>query len=386
MKSCHAGVKVAAMFALLWCAPRLEVNAEEKGVAIQRFPEVLEAIRIKHQVPALAAAACIEGQVVEIAATGVRKIGSEERVSVDSQWHIGSCTKSMTASLAALLVEDGRVRWDTKVGEVLKDAPKLADGWREVTLEQLLQHRAGAPGNPPHDLWLEAWKQTGTPLQQRRNFVFGLLRNAPEFKPGTRFQYSNQGYAIAGAMLEQITGQPWEELMRTRLFTPLRMQSAGFGAPNFASQPTGHEGKRPPLRPVKPGIEADNPPSIGPAGTVHCSIADFARYAAWHADAGRSANDLLKPDTFTRLHQPAADGDYAMGWTVTKRGWAGGKTLAHDGSNTMWFAVMWVAPEKRAAFVAATNTACDTASSACDDAVAELISRTLTDAQRPPGN
>jgi CubicO group peptidase (beta-lactamase class C family) len=319
----------------------------------------------------------VDGRIVEIGAAGVRRAGSNEKVSIDDRWHIGSCTKSMTATLAAMLIEDGRLRWETTVGETLKNTPKLAAGWQEVTLEQLLQHRGGAPEQPPRDLWAAAGKHSGTPLQQRRDFVSGLLRTAPESKPGERYNYSNQGYSIAGVMIEKVTGRPWEDLIRERLFKPLGMKSAGFGAPSMRGQPLGHEGKRPPLRPKEPGPGDDNPAAIGPAGTVHCSIADFARYAAWHAERGRGEKALLKPESFTRLHQPASGGDYASGWSVAERPWAGGKALTQTGSNTMWYAVIWVAPEKRAAFVATTNAASDTAFAACDEAIAHLIGLTL---------
>ncbi len=376
MKASHVAAGFAVIFGLVSEVAWSQTHEAENDSRSGTVEEKLEAIRTKHQVPGLSAAAYIDGKVVEIGAAGVRRADSGEKVTVDDLWHIGSCTKSMTATLAAILVEEGRIKWDTTVGETLKSAPSLADGWKEATIEQLLQNRAGAPKNPPEALWAAAWEGTGTPRQQRRDFVFGLLRTAPESKPGTHYQYSNQGYAIAGVMIEQITGRPWEDLMRERLFRPLGMKSAGFGSPG-RRQPLGHKGKLPPLRPVEPGRGADNPAAIGPAGTVHCSIADLARYAGCHAEAGRGGKTLLKHETFARLHQPPEDGDYASGWSVTERPWAGGKTLTHAGSNTMWFAVMWVAPEKRAAFVAATNTASDTAHAACDEAVGWLIRRTL---------
>ena len=184
--------------------------------------------------------------------------------------------------------------------------------------------------------------------------------------------------------MESLTRTAWEDLLRARLFGPLQMKSAGFGAPGAPGkldQPYGHTGN-PTLKPQAPGPSADNPPAIGPAGTVHCSISDLARYAAWHADEGRSSRGplKLKPETFSRLHTAPAGGDYACGWSVEKRGWAGGRVLAHNGSNTLWYAIMWVAPLKDAAFVAATNAATPGAAQATDSAVAELIGRFLKSA------
>jgi CubicO group peptidase (beta-lactamase class C family) len=322
----------------------------------------------------------IEGRMVAIEAVGVRKFGEAVPVTTEDQWHIGSCAKSMTATLVAMLIEDGKIAWDTKIGAVFPEWTDAMDpAWHAVSLEHLLAHRGGAPLEPPPNLWQNAWRATGTPTEQRLDFVRGLLLRRPISAPGEKFTYSNQGYSIAGAMLERATGRAWEDLMRERLFAPLGMKSAGFGAPGDAKkldQPWGHRLAGGDPLPVPPGKGADNPAAIGPGGIVHCSIGDFARYAAWHAQPVRTTARILGPASFVKLHTPPA-GEYALGWGVTQRDWAGGTTLTHNGSNTMWFAVMWIAPAKDAAFVAATNIAGKDAEQACDEAVATLIRRTL---------
>jgi CubicO group peptidase (beta-lactamase class C family) len=340
--------------------------------------EALESIRTKHHLPALAAAAVREEKVIALEAVGFRKASERVPVTAEDQWHIGSCTKSMTATLAAMLVEDGKIAWTTTIDAAF---PELADAmdpaWRRVTLEHLLAHRGGLPTEPPDNLWRNAWRATGTLTEQRLEFVRGLLLRRPISAPGEGFTYSNQGYAIAGAMLERTTGRPWETLMQERLFTPLGMKSAGFGAPGNAQkldQPWGHRDAGLPM-PVPPGKDADNPAAIGPAGTVHCSIGDFARYAGWHARSIRTTARILGPASFAKLHTPPAGGDYALGWVVLPREWAGGTALMHHGSNTRWFAVMWLAPAKDLAFVAATNVGGKNAEKACDAAVTELLRR-----------
>jgi CubicO group peptidase (beta-lactamase class C family) len=191
--------------------------------------------------------------------------------------------------------------------------------------------------------------------------------------------YSNQGYAIAGAMLERVGGQSWEEMMQTMLFQPLGMQRAGFGAPGTEKdmdEPWGHTGTGRKPEPVPPGPSADNPPAIGPAGTVHCSIGDLAKYCAFHAAQGQYGPTLLGPESFRKLHTRCAPKvDYALGWVVQERNWGGGDVLMHTGSNTMWYATMWVAPTQHSAFVAATNIAHDQADDACDEAVKSLVER-----------
>src|SRR4029079_14124324 len=91
-----------------------------------------------------------------------------------------------------------------------------------------------------------------------------------------------------GAMLEHATQTPYEELVQKRRFTPLGLKSGGFGAPGTPrriDEPRGHDLKAGKLEPIDPGPAADNPPAISPAGRAHLSIADFARYAAWHGEA-----------------------------------------------------------------------------------------------------
>ena len=339
----------------------------------------LEKIRDAHRIPALAGAAVDEGEIVAIGVTGSRRAGTGDSVFVDDLWHLGSCTKSMTASVCAMLVEDGKLRWDTTLGEIFPDLrDAMHPDWRVVTLEQLLVHRGGAPGEPPADLWKEAIKRSGTPTEQRWNFVKGLLAHKPSHLPGTHWEYSDAGYAMAGAMMERATGMAWEDLMRTRLFIPLGLKSAGFGepaSPGLVNQPWGHRGDEHPFHAVPPGPLADNPPAIGPAATVHCSIGDFARYAAWPLAGDRGDGWLLKPESFQKLHAPPDGQEYAMGWAVTKRRWAGGVALMHNGENEMFYAVMWLGPGENTCFVAACNCDGPEADAACDEAIRMMINR-----------
>ncbi len=339
----------------------------------------LERIRDSHEVPALAAAAIDEDKVVAIGIAGFRVAGGEEHITLADRWHLGSCTKSMTASLAAMLVEDGLLRWDSTIGEVLGgDCADMDKAWRGVTLEQLLVHRGGAPAHASADIWTVACGRLGTPSEQRLAFIQGMLSHSPEVTPGTQWVYSDSGYAVAGKMLERAAGQPWETLMRERLFEPLGMTSAGFGEPATAgvvNQPWGHRGYEAPYQPIPPGPDADNPPAIAPAAAVHCSIADFARYARWHVAGARGEGWLLSPESFEKLHTPPPEQEYAMGWAVTQRRWAGGITLMHQGENEMFYAVMWLGPAENTAFVATCNADGDNAADACNDAIRMLINR-----------
>jgi len=179
-------------------------------------------------------------------------------------------------------------------------------------------------------------------------------------------------------MLEKAAGKPWEELLRTKLFEPLGMTSAGFGAPasiDKFDQPWGHTKKMlGGFEPVPPGPGADNPLAISPAGAVHCSVGDLAKYAAFHMAGERGESKLLKAESFKKLHTVAAgNDDYALGWVVLKRPWANGRALMHNGSNTMFYVVVWMAPDKNSAVIVATNVGVNEAAAGCDEVASKLI-------------
>lgn len=344
---------------------------------------LLEPIRARNRLPALAGAFIKGDQLWAIGATGVRKAGSPVPVTIDDQFHIGSCTKSMTATLIAMLVEDGKLSWNTKVLEVFPDLKdKIRSEYRAVTLEQLLTHRSGLPLNtgPSAMITFIAMHGEDGPLrQQRRKLAEMAFNERPAAPPGTRFVYSNHGVVIAGAMAEQIAGRPWEDLMRRRLFEPLGMRTAGFGAagsPGKVDQPWGHDrGLFGRLVPVEPGPDADNPPWMGPAGVVHLSLTDWGKYVSLHLAGVNGRSTLLRPETLAKLHAtPPGEKEedaYAMGWGIAQRGW-GGRVLTHAGSNGMHNAVIWVAPEKDFGFLIATNTA-DKADEGCDEAATAIL-------------
>lgn len=347
---------------------------------------LLEPIRAKAKLPCLTAVAVRDGKVIAEGVCGVRKAGSPESAEIGDKFHLGSDTKAMTATLMAVLVEEGKLKWTTTVGEVFGAAvPGMDEEWKAVTLEQLLTHRAGAPaGLDAGGLWGRLWQMKGTPTDQRMELVAGVVSRPPDPAPGSTFVYSNAGYAIAGAMAEKVTGKAWEDLLQEKVFGPLKITSAGFGAPGDAAkvdQPRGHRSSG---AAVEPGPKADNPPAIGPGGSAHMTMADWARFVLAHV-RGDSANPkrecaLLNPESYDKLHTPV--GEYAMGWGVSTRGWAKGKgqgargvTLSHSGSNTMWYCVAWVAPERDLAILVATNQGGNVAAKAADEAVGAMIKK-----------
>jgi CubicO group peptidase (beta-lactamase class C family) len=271
--------------------------------------------------------------------------------------------------------------------------------WEKVTLRQVLAHRASlrfepdglaqvfndlVRGRPPR-------APLGTLPQQRLEIARQALSRPPGIPPDTKYWYSNVGYVFAGAVLEQLTGRAWEELMRERLFQPLGISTGGFGAPGATDktgQAWGHSpvlGK--PLDPRSPAAEL--PLFYGPAGLAHMTVTDWAKFIALHL-RGDPANPhcqaaLLKLDTFAELHAVAptppyskgwvmrgitrlATGDaapavtYCAGWLISSASWAKGtragdtgRRLWHAGSNGRWTCAVFIAPEIDFAVLVACN-------------------------------
>jgi CubicO group peptidase (beta-lactamase class C family) len=216
----------------------------------------------------------------------------------------------------------------------------------------------------------------GTPREQRLAYVAMVLSEAPVCESGSKYLYSNRNYAAAGAMAEKAVDDSWESLMQKRLFLPLGMQSCGFGAMGTAGkmdQPWQHKLLWKWHRPIRPGPRADNPPAVGPAGTVHCSVIDWGKFITAHLRGEQGLPGILDPETFKHLHKPSFGGEYASGWLVTERPWAGGRALTHAGSNTQNYAVAWMAPARDFAVLVMTNQAGGSTLKACDEAATALI-------------
>jgi len=336
----------------------------------------LQKLLAKHGVPALAAAIVTSAGMDACAVAGMRKCGAPEQVTVADLWHLGSDTKAMTAALVGRLVEEGTLTWDTRVAEVFPElAPSFHPDVSAVTMRQLLAHRGGLKANLD---WSAMAKAGGSVTDQRLRAVREGLAAKPEAACGARTLYSNLGYVIAGAVIERRTGIAWEEAIAARVFRPLGMASAGYGGvgtPGRVDQPWPHPKSGAPAASNGPSV--DNPPVLGPAGRVHCSMEDWARFVVDQLRGAQGLPGLLKAETYREMQSPVEGGDFALGWAVTERSWGGGAVLTHGGCNTMNYAIAWLAPRRDFAVLVCCNQGDDAAAQACDAAASALIARHL---------
>ena len=205
-----------------------------------------------------------------------------------------------------------------------------------------------------------------------------LLTKPPEGTVG-EYAYSNLGYVIAAAMLEERGEKPLERLMKDRVFEPLGMTNTEFYSAKKLKRAKG------PLLwghvtgsgdPIKPGeLGSENPTVYAGCGTIRTTIDDWAKYIGWHIN--ESAGPVLKTDkTLRRLHDGVANRgipgqSYGFGWIHFDS--AFGRTLQHAGSNTNQFSLVWVMPEAKRATLVITNTGQEQAFAACDAATVALM-------------
>ncbi len=378
--------------ARLWAALACALSAPPVAAA-DDLADTLRPLLAKHGFPAVAAAVVVEGKVVAAGAVGTRRAGADIPVTVNDRFHLGSDTKAMTATVIGMLVEAGKLRWDSTPLEVFPElAAAFDEGVKPVTLEQLLSHTSGvSPDDDTFDKVLADSQSRPGDLGELRRWVVKRVVARPLLsKPGEKFAYANMNYVVAGAMAERVTGRTWDELVTDKVFAPLGLTTAGLGCQASVGKvdaPLPHrlvDGK---TVPVLAGPNGDNPLVIGPAGIAHMSVLDFAAWAGWNAGQGKRGPALVKPETLRKLHAPVVampthkdappgtprEGKYGLGWGQLTVDWAPHPLAFHGGSNTMNFAQVWLDTRRDAAVVVVTNVGGDEADKALLAAVKPLF-------------
>ena len=315
--------------------------------------QLLTKIVADEKAPGMIAAIISSDGVLSISSAGVRKVGSGIPITSNDLVHLGSCTKAMTSTMIATLVAEGKLSWDTKLIDAIPELKQeIHSDYHKITLWHLLTHHAGIPKNVPD------WDDfSSKEIKERRlAMLIDNLQGSASYKLD-EFHYSNFGYMIAACMAEQTTGLSWESLMQKRLFDPLDMTTAGFGAPNTPNkidQPWGHE---------KvwywykwKSDQTDNPEALGPAGMVHCSIEDWTKFLSLQLT---EENSILDKEYLNKLIEPVGGHFYAGGWGVANKidqPWAKGIVLSHSGSNGIWYCSVMVAPKLNRAYIVVTNS------------------------------
>jgi len=325
------------------------------------------------KVPGLAVAIVKNGAVVLLEGYGVRDASSQSPVTPDTLFAIGSSTKAFTATALALLVDDGKLAWDTPVRTYLP-AFKLKDPMasERMTPRDLVTHRSGLPR---HDL---VWY--ATPLS-RKELVSRLEFLEPSADLRTRWQYQNLMFVTAGYLAGEVAGTTWEDLVRSRIFSPLGMKSSNFSV----------EDSRKSADFAKPYQEKDekvieipfrNIDAVGPAGSINSSARDMSRWLLLQLGGGKVGDtQLLTAPGLAELHKPQVvvgesgqdpeitGTSYAMGWFVASYR---GHVRVHHGGNIDGFStIVSFVPREGVGVVALANLN--------GTALPEIVARQVTD-------
>jgi len=332
-------------------------------IAPQEIDETVARAMKAFQVPGMAVGIVKDGQLVFAKGYGVREAGKSARVDPDTLFQIGSNTKAFTAAALAMLVDEGKLRWDDKVIDHLPHF-RLYDPYvtREFTIRDLLTHRSGL-GLGAGDLMI--FPSTD---MTRAEIMQGMRHLKPVSSFRAKYDYDNLLYMVAGELIPAVTGQSWEDFVTRRIFAPLKMTGCAANADRIAdgrdvaSPHVVMEGKAQAI-PVE-GINA-----IGAAGTINCNITGMARWIETQLAAGetptgqrlfsaeRSAEmwnmvTPMPPSPLAGLYDSHFAG-YGLGWFLSDA--HGRKRVHHTGG--VQGTVTWVSliPELKLGVLVFTN-------------------------------
>jgi CubicO group peptidase (beta-lactamase class C family) len=292
---------------------------------------------------------------------GLADIGSGTPVDEDTVFRIDSVTKTMTAIAVMQLCEQGLVDLDAPASDYLR-AYRLVParpGFRPATLRHLLTHTAGVrAARTAADLFrpVMGWGvPAGQPVPSLAEYYRGGLHI--DVEPGTRWAYSNHGFATLGQIAEDVTGVPFGRYLRERIFRPLGMDSTDLtrSARVQARLATGYQMRSAGLARVR---DYENVPAGG--GSVYSTTRDMARYAAALLGGGTGPQGpVLRPETLARMFEPHYQPDPripGMGLAFFRDEIAGHRTVGHDGIWTGFHAALLLAPDDGTGVVAFANT------------------------------
>jgi CubicO group peptidase (beta-lactamase class C family) len=313
------------------------------------------------EVPGLAIAVVKDDAVVLARGYGVRKLGDTAPVDEHTLFAIGSASKAFTAAALAILVDDGKVKWDDPVSKYLPDF-QLSDPYvtRELTVRDLLCHRSGLAR---HDL---LWLATGL----GRDEILSRLREVKsETSFRSKFGYHNTMFLAAGQIVPVVTGKSWDDFVKERIFKPLAMTASTTSVAALAADgnvATPYEEIDGKVRPI-PYRNVDN---IGPAAAINSNVAEMGQWVRLHLNDGvRNKERLLScgtvremqtPQTVIRLEGAQARlspeshfAAYGLGWFL--QDYRDRKLVQHGGSIDGMVALVALMPEEKLGLVILAN-------------------------------
>jgi len=264
---------------------------------VETLDRYVESARKQWNVPGLSIVVVQDGKVVLEKGYGVRELGKSDPVTNATLFGAMSTTKAMTVACLAMLVDEGKLRWDDKVVKYLPDF-RLGDPYvtNELRIRDLLTHSAGL-GNADF-LW--AWTPTISNAEVLRRMQYAN----PAYSLRSSFIYQNIMYLVAGDAIERVSGMTWEQFIKERLFMPLGMMNSFPDltlSRSYADRSSSHFEIKGKIT-VIPEMPAD---SIAPAGAVWSTADDIGKWVTFMLGDGTwKGKVLIKPATMNEIFRP----------------------------------------------------------------------------------
>jgi D-alanyl-D-alanine carboxypeptidase len=315
---------------------------------------IVSKARAKYKVPAISVTLMNAEKVYLQEIQGVRVVDKPIQATLDDYFHIGSCSKSVLAMMAAKLVDQKKIKWQTKFFDVFPELlDKANNAYLNISLEDLFLCEAGIKAyiNSNVDIFPEYESSVS---DKRLEFIKFLIAQPPSSeKKNGKFQhlYSNASYTMASAMIERVSGLSYEDIVK-RTMADLGM-SVIIGWPNSIGfdQPWGHTIAKDKVESFPPDHEYKIPYLITPAGDLSITPKDYAKYTQLHLQGLRGKDNFISSDAYRYIHF-SRDG-FSLG---VANGVLGGKKFSgFDGSAGTFFCRSIVVPESDFAFTIMTN-------------------------------
>jgi CubicO group peptidase (beta-lactamase class C family) len=355
----EAFMKIATAFGTLLLGLTLP-SAWAQGIDTAEMDRFITAQMKRFDVPGVGLAVVKDGKVVYTKGYGVRDLKTNTPVTADTLFAIGSSSKSFTSLGVMQQVDAGKLNLDAPINTYLPNL-KFSDATRgaKVTLRSLLSMTSGLPRADLQWAFDESVNTRAKMLETIQNIAF-------TDDPGKVFQYCNQNFVAAGAALEAITGQSWEAYTKANIFAPLGMTRSVFEFTDAVKDGNYAAGHGVTLNGVKDVPAFDRLVIAGPAGSIHSSASDMARYVAFQLGNGESSGKrLVSKKQLEAMHtqQIGIDEDfgipgvafagYGFGWFTGE--YRGVKIVEHGGNIDGFTANMQILPEKGIGIVLLAN-------------------------------
>lgn len=284
----------------------------------EKIIQIVQELAANLMIPAAAGLVVNRQGVLAQAAIGQRRIDQDAHITTSDLFPLGSCTKAMTATVCAILVDDGYLRWDMTLKEVfVKLIGRMHPQYEDVTLEMLLRHSAGLPSytdDEAEDFVTPDWQKLPEAMPITHFSEWLLQKTKPIEEPGTSISYSNIGFCIAAAMAEIIMDKCWQSLIQRYLFAPLEIHPRLSGWKHDLDQLSGHQLKDGVVTPymLDPWLFD---PCFLPTGGIFISLSDYARFLQINLDALHGQKTTWPKAALCYLHNQSIEG-VGLGWGV----------------------------------------------------------------------